>query len=272
MALPAEPEGGDVSAVQYHDLIASFYEEGCSDDAPSRLELETERSRISGCLERLAGPATVLDAGGGIGDWTERLVMLGHSVTYVDASERMFARACERFERIGIASQVHSFCMDLLAFLTTRHHAFDLVLLEGDILSYVLSPAEVVRALSDSTSPAALITGSVDNLGYYQQIAADTPPTDSGIGALVAMDYAGIGRRFPSRAFSEEHLDGLFRTSGWEMMDLYGKLVCSGLSPSERPPYYEDLLAWECTHRRTRSLWHACRHLEFVCCRSTCIA
>src|SRR5512136_999798 len=81
-------------------------------------------------------PARVLDAGGGTGRWTVVLARMGYEVTLTDISQGMLDVARAKIEAAGLSDQVMSLRQDIRDMSALAADSFDLVLSEGDPVSY----------------------------------------------------------------------------------------------------------------------------------------
>ncbi|MFN8484130.1 MAG: class I SAM-dependent methyltransferase [Anaerolineae bacterium] len=89
-------------------------------------------------------PTTILDVACGVGDLALGLAQRGYAVTAVDLAPAMVAIAREKAADAGLAAAFEVADMRALPYRDT----FDLALCFGDSLNYMLTPADVRKALT----------------------------------------------------------------------------------------------------------------------------
>jgi ubiquinone/menaquinone biosynthesis C-methylase UbiE len=166
----------------------------------------------------------VLDAGGGGGKYGVLLAERGHEVTVLDLSAGMLEQARERLASRGLAGRA-SFREGNIVDLPFAEASFDLVLCEGDPVSYCLDAypravAELVRVVKRG---GAVILG-VDNRQEYFLGAVH-----SGDRAL-ALRILETGRAtcpygLPVHTFTVAELSRAVSAAGADVVEIIGKPV-----------------------------------------------
>jgi len=114
---------------------------------------------LKGCLARLPeGPLRILDAGGGLGQFSCKLAELGHEVVLCDLSQEMLSLARQELERAGVAERVtlvHSAIQDYLA--EQPPGQFDLILCHA-VLEWLAEPKPVVVGLIRALAPCGILS------------------------------------------------------------------------------------------------------------------
>ncbi|MEI6179470.1 MAG: class I SAM-dependent methyltransferase [Chloroflexales bacterium] len=101
--------------------------------------------------------AYILDMGGGSGQWALDFAHAGYKVVLSDISPRMLWYACTH---LTSADQIQLVCADALK-PPFQPGVFQVVMLVGDVLSYLDQPAEALRALAKTGGADTLFIGTV---------------------------------------------------------------------------------------------------------------
>ena len=94
----------------------------------------------------------VLDAGGGMGQFSSALAQLGHHVTLADISEEMLAAAQALYSEAKVMDRVQFVCSGLQALPAHVNEPFDLVLNHA-VLEWLENPLEGISTLSSMVKP-----------------------------------------------------------------------------------------------------------------------
>lgn len=166
----------------------------------------------------------VLDAGGGGGKYGVRLAESGHDVTVLDLSAGMLEQARQKFAAQGLEHRA-SFREGNIVALPFEDGSFDLVLCEGDPVSYCLDAygkaiSELVRVAKRGS---AVILG-VDNRAEYFIVALHHGDR------AAALDVLQTGRGtcpygLPVHAFTTSELEVAVKEAGADVVEIIGKPV-----------------------------------------------
>jgi len=252
------------SAREFYDKTAEDYDK--SYETPYwRLYHEITWHNIRRFLPRRRN-ATVSDAGGGTGYWATRLGKLGYNVVLTDISRNMLKVAKEKIRKEGLQSKIESVIADIRDMSVFPSDYFDLVLAEGDPVSYCLDAEKAIKELARVAKPNAHVIVSVDS--KYRMIPAlieEGSPAE-----LQKFLSNGIRKKeFTFQAFTPEELGGLFENSGLKVVRVIGKPVLTQFVSREKrdeiiQQNFKKLLELELRFCDTPSLVGIGGHLEIV--------
>lgn len=189
-------------------------------------------------------PARVLDAGGGTGRWTVMLAQLGYEVTLTDISQGMLDVARTKIEAAGLTGRATILRQDIRDMSALARGSFDLVLSEGDPVSYCEDHAAAIRELARLAKVGAHVIVSVDS-----RIAALHNLSELDFDAAEALLRTGQMKWrmedealvYPIHAFTVPELAGLFEANGLRVARVLGKPVFfNRLQPEMRDKILAD--------------------------------
>ena len=172
-------------------------------------------------------PARVLDAGGGTGRWTLILAEMGYDVTLTDISQGMLDVARAKLEAAGLLVRVTIQRQDIRDMHALADETFDLVLAEGDPVSYCGDPSAAIGELARVARVGAHVLVSVDSrvaavyhLNRFEFDAAERLLRSG------EMQWREPDKEsFPIHAFTIAELSGLFEAHGLRVVRVLGKPV-----------------------------------------------
>lgn len=164
----------------------------------------------------------VLDAGGGAGKYGVRMAERGHDVTVLDLSPGMLEEARRRFAERGAAG---TFVEGNILALPFPERSFDLVLCEGDPVSYCLDQhpqaiAELVRV----AAPGAAVILGVDNR-YAHFIGALRSGAEAAALGVLESGRSKCPYGLPVHAFTLPELTAAVAAAGADLVEITGKPV-----------------------------------------------
>ncbi len=112
-------------------------------------------------LEASERPLRILDAGGGQGQFSVQLALLGHEVVLCDLSAEMLKLARENYEQAGVGHRVSFFQGSIQDYAESSAEPFDLVLCHA-VLEWVVEPLSLLQALMTQLQP-----GGYFSLTFY---------------------------------------------------------------------------------------------------------
>ncbi len=256
---------------KYYDRVSGRYDDTYERSAYWEFYRRVTWEHFKPFLPREAH-ARVLDAGGGTGVWTIRLHKAGFRVTLSDLSEGMLERARRRLAEAGVPEDavpiVRADITDLDPF---GDGAFDLVLAQGDPLSYSSHPARAMKSIDRVLAPGGILVASVDakygGIDHWFQkkdVAGLERFLRDGRTEWLAHDRK---ERFPITMFSPDELRALVRARGFEILSLAGKLVLPVRQHAallEDKDAFQRLLRLELSLHRDPALLGRASHLEIV--------
>lgn len=205
-------------------------------------------------------PARVLDTGGGTGRWTLPLAEMGYDVTLTDVSQGMLDVAQAKLDIAGLQEKVTILRQDIRAMHDLPDEHFDLVLAEGDPVSYCEDPAAAIGELARVAQVGAHVLVSVDSriaAAYHiSQLDLDAAEQLLRSGQ---MEWRGPSQEFafPIHAFTIPELTGLFEANGLRVVRVLGKPV---FFSRLKPEVQDQILADEALTRRLVEL--ECRYAD----------
>jgi len=105
----------------------------------------------------------ILDAGGGDGFWTQKLVELGYrNVVVADLSQKILDEARKRFARLEMEHHVAFVKSDITDMKELKTASFDFVFSQYDAVSYCLKPAKAMKELARVAKKSAHVIVSLD--------------------------------------------------------------------------------------------------------------
>lgn len=100
---------------------------------------------------------TILDAGGGMGQFSSALLTQGHDVTMTDISEEMLNEARFIFHEVAPDKQAQFLCAPLQLLPEQLNQTYDLVLNHA-VLEWLESPLQAIDTLKQLTSPGGYVS------------------------------------------------------------------------------------------------------------------
>jgi ubiquinone/menaquinone biosynthesis C-methylase UbiE len=217
-------------AEAYHDHTATSYD-AKYDAIPffSKIYEAVTWDNIQRFLPQL--PARILDSGGGTGRWAVVLAEMGYDVTLTDISQGMLDQALAKIEARGLAQWVTVLRQDIRDMHALADESFDLVLAEGDPLSYCEDPAAGVAELARVARLGAHVLVSVDSrmaaVHWLGELDLDAAENLLRTGQM-AWREKDPSLQFPIHAFTIPELTGLFEAHGLRVVRVLGKPVFVG--------------------------------------------
>ena len=188
-------------------------------------------------------PARVLDAGGGTGRWTLILAGMGYDVTLTDISQGMLDVARDKLAAAGLLERVTIQRQDIRDMDALADESFDLVLAEGDPVSYCQDPAAAIAELARVARVGAHVLVSVDSriaaIYHLSRLEFDDAERLLRSGEMAWREPDK--ESFPIHAFTVSELSGLFEAHGLRVVRVLGKpVLASRLKPEVRDQILAD--------------------------------
>ena len=179
-------------------------------------------------LPQLRG-GRVLDIGGGTGLWALKLAKSGYEVTLADISQKMIEVARQKAEQTNLLSKISFIKADVCDLSGLATESFDLVLAEGDPLSYCSNPQQAVKEVRRVLISDGLFIASVDNRFGGMRVFI----TQNEIDELEKLLQTGKTKwftkdeaeQYPITYFTPRELRELLSRNGFEILSLIGKPV-----------------------------------------------
>lgn len=212
---------------RYYDEKAPFYD-GEYKTPFFRLYNEITWENIKRFLPE---KGVILDAGGGTGAWAIRLAELGYDVVLTDVSRGMLRQARLKLEERTIDT-VTLQRVDICDMACFQDNTFDMVIAQGDPLSYCSNPEKAAKELYRVVKPGCHCIASVDSLHYFVLKLIKMERWDV-LDTLLETGEATFQTGFTIRYFTPESLHALFANAGFEVVRILGKPVFLSVIPRE---------------------------------------
>lgn len=256
----------ETTSIKYHDLIAGKYD-GSYDIPFWRFYHDLTWRYIQKFLPEKNDTCRILDAGGGTGIWSIKLAELGFRVVLSDVSEGMLNAAREKIREKNLGDKIEIVTADIVAMPIFQDETFDLVLAEGDPVSYCSNPDSAVAELSRVAKNSAHVIISADNrikftrrelaLGNFK--AAEKVITTGMVNMPTETDDY-----YPAYAFTFEELKNMLGKNGLEVVFQIGKPVFVTPELLNNQDDYERLMNFELTYSTDASSVNSGGHIAVV--------
>ncbi|MGD2072249.1 MAG: methyltransferase domain-containing protein [Candidatus Thorarchaeota archaeon] len=211
----------------------------------------------------------ILDMGGGTGEWAIPLAKKGYSVVLADISRGMLRQARLKCEAEGLEN-VEFHRVDICDMSCFPDEHFDMVLIQGDPLSYCSDAERAVRESWRVLKKEAFCIASVDNR-YRMVIKLISLGRWTELQEFLTKGTAVFQTGFTIRYFSPQELTTLMKDAGFQPVRLVGKPVFLSTLPHKmgsavlkQEELYEKMLQLELDHCDDPSLLGGAGHLEIV--------
>ena len=173
----------------------------------------------------------ILDAGGGTGKWAIHLAEQGYTVVLTDISRGMLRQARHNLEEKHIEN-VTVQRVDIQDMSCFPDETFDMVLVQGDPLSYCDDAERAVSELCRVVKPACYCIASVDSMYYLVRRLIQEKLWDL-LDTVLEKRKATFRDRFAIRYYTPEDLSRLFEDAGFKTTRMIGKPVFLSMIPRE---------------------------------------
>ncbi|MBI4713549.1 MAG: methyltransferase domain-containing protein [Planctomycetes bacterium] len=253
----------------YYDRVAHKYDDSYKTPYWDFYNAVTWHN-IKKYLPRLQG-RRALDIGGGTGLWALKLAKSGYDVTLADLSQKMLDVARRKIESANLLPKVVFAKTDICNLSAFEPDSFDLVLAEGDPLSYCNDPVRAVKEVYHILKADGLFIASVDNKFGGMRVFVRQNELDE------LEEFVKTGRtnwftkdeseQYPIKYFTPDELRKLLSRNGFEVLSMIGKPVLSLGSDSESlkdRKSFERLLKLELQLNAEETLLGGAGHLEIT--------
>jgi len=252
-------------AWEYYDEIAEMYDEYYALDMRARLYENLMAFLLTESLQKFGPWKLGVEAGGGTGKWTKAIIEKVEKLIFVEPSSRMLSIAKSRNRDIDGIEYVEA---TLENFQIPQD--VEVVFLIGDILSYVDNVKVTMEKISARIRRGGHIIGSVDS--YYHALREIVRAGDGNARRyLERYRSMRVGNdelsdvSFVTRCFDTRELSMLFKTHGFEIIDLAGIMVFGPYD--ERVINFDEVLEAEKEYARNPDLINIAEHIFFVAVR-----
>jgi len=216
------------SVKQFYEKTAKTYDKEY--DAPYwRLYHEITWENIRKFLP-ITKDATILDSGGGTGYWAIRLAKHGFNVVLTDISRNMLKVAREKIDKEELQNKIETKIVDIRYMSCFPSNHFDMVLAEGDPVSYCLRPKKAISELARVARHGSHVIVSGDSKYSMISRLIRQEPLDELSSFLRTSIIKGD---FRYQAFTPEGLKVLFEECGLKVVRIIGKPILLQSVPAE---------------------------------------
>lgn len=171
----------------------------------------------------------ILDAGGGTGLWAIPLAKLGYKVVVTDISSKML-KVCEmNAKKKGVGERIETRKVDIKDMSCFKSNFFDMVIAQGDPVSYCGNPNKAVKEMSRVAKINTHVISSVDNrFNRYIHLLKEGKMKEAKriLKTGKGWFYSKGGKRaFPIHAFTPEELINLYKKHSLKVVKIIGKTV-----------------------------------------------
>lgn len=213
----------------------------------------------------------ILDAGGGSGIWAVEVANMDYRVVLVDISQGMLEKAREKVDSLGLSDRIQIRESDITHMPEFEDGQFDMIICEGDPLSYCGDHRSAVREFARVVRCHGHVVASVDSRASALSWIASSDDTDAITKLLETGEVLhshGDGRfSYAVHAFTPAELAELFETEGFEVCRIIGKPVIArrlSLFASSDPEIQEWLYQLELRYGDDPAYIAHAGHLEIA--------
>lgn len=212
----------------------------------------------------------ILDAGGGDGYWTQKLIELGYpNIVLMDLSQGMLDEAKRRFENLRESHNIEFVKSDITDMKEFESNSFNYIFSQYDAISLCLEPAIAMKELSRVARSTTFIVVSLDTKFIRVPDLIQAGLIDEAEELLknnISYDF-----EFPQYNLTWEELANYFEQAGLEVVEVVGAPVFMHQVPEDVLEKLEEnfqirkrLLKMEMDHCTNRSLVNFAGHLLMV--------
>lgn len=168
--------------------------------------------------------AKILDAGGGDGFWTQKLVEIGYkNIVIMDISQGMLDEGVKRFAKLKIEHKVTFVKSDITNMKEFETAYFDFVFSQYDAVSLCLKPAKAMQELARVAKKGAYIIVSLDT--KFRRVpelieAGQIDEAEKLLNTNISYDFD-----FPQYNLTWEELSEYFVRAGLTVLEVIGAPV-----------------------------------------------
>lgn len=213
--------------------------------------------------------ALILDAGGGTGVWSIELAKMGCNVVLTDISKGMLEKAKIKANQFGLEKLIKIMISDICRMPEFPDDHFDMVLCQGDPLSYCGDHKKALAECVRIVKPGGAVIASVDSRASALAWLKDSEDRKAVKWLLdtgeVEMPTEKEEFTYTIHAFTPEELKDLFESNGLQVERIIGKLVIAprlSFFKSEDPKIQEWLYNLELKYNDNPAFYPRAGHLE----------
>ena len=256
----------EISSTEYHNKIAQKYDESYKVTFWEFYHDLTWKY-IERFLPKNINKSLILDAGGGTGIWSIKIAKLGYNIILTDISKEMLSVAKQKIEKENLTSKIKIVEADIINMPEFENETFDLILAEGDPISYCSNPERAVSELSRVCKRNGFVVASVDNKitwikrnlenGNYKE-------AEKIIETGIAQMPTENGDFYPAFTFTISELENIFKKNDLEVVFQIGKPSFTSPKLLEDRTNYDYLLNFELIHSTKKWFANIGGHIALI--------
>ena len=248
----------------FYNSIASHYEEDYEEPVWTLYNDITWHN----LKKHLPKPGSlILDAGGGTGLWSRKLARLGYKVVCTDISPKMLKTGKIKAKKLKIKFKQADIC-NMSQF---KSNTFNLVIAQGDVISYCQNPDKAIKELKRLTKKNSKIIISVNT--FFS--ALNNLITNNKFDQIdLLLKTGNTDDIIPKHHFKISELKQLIKKHNLKLESIIGKFSLINNIPTKKlnqllnnKDNYNKILALETKFNSNPELLTKANHIEIVCSR-----
>lgn len=260
------------TAVEKHNAIATEYEAQYDISYWKLYDRLTWDHMMEYAMPHVKINGKMLDAGGGTGKWTRAFLKNGvGSAELIDLAEKMMNEGKTYAKAEGLEDRI-TFSIHDIVDLPFDDNEFDLVISQGNPVSYCSNPHAAIEQLARVAKPKAPVVISVHNklamINYFCYLTGKFSIDD----ALKLIETSQVITDYPVYAFTPQELRDVCIKNRLRVISLVGKSCISGFVQSDAylnilddPTGFEKTVLLEKKYWDDPSCIGMAGHLQIVC-------
>lgn len=225
---------------QYYDEIAREYDQEYSESPYWRLYEAITWENMRRYLPKHK-EALILDAGGGTGRWSIPIAKLGYRLVLTDISKNMLKVTEKKIKAESLENKIELRKMDIVDMSDFNNDYFDMVMAEGDPLSYCENPDKAVKEMARVAKKGAPVLASVDNRFAKAWWSLKEGNVDEAKHIIETGEIPPTRAKFPIHAFTPKELKELYEKHSLKVDRIIGKpILCQCIPREERDSLLSD--------------------------------
>ena len=256
----------EISSTEYHDKIAQEYDEAYTETF-WKFYHDLTWKYIERFLPDNINKSLILDAGGGTGIWSIKIAKLGYNIILTDVSKGMLSVAKQKIEEEKLVSKIKIVEADIINMPEFGNETFDLILAEGDPLSYCSKPKTAVSELARVCKRDGFVIASVDNKITWAKRHFENGNFEEAekiIETGIAQMSTENSDFYPAFTFTISELERIFRENNLEVVFQIGKPSFTSPKLLENKNNYDYLLNFELIHSTKKCFANIGGHIAII--------
>lgn len=165
--------------------------------------------------------SSILDAGGGTGEFAIKFAKKGHRVVMTEVSSGMLKVAQAKIKKQKMERSIRLLYQDITDMKELRANSFDFVISVGDPVSYCMNEARAIKELARVAKRGAYVLITVDS--YFSTLIKILKcRNDKELAKLEKSGKTTFPFDYPQHNFKVAELRNLFEKNGLEVIEIFG--------------------------------------------------